>query len=343
MKKNNNNFLFKVRFLLNFFKNTFSKENWVKLNYLFQKNFVTKKVRPNSLLNPNFDSIDETDDVAILIRGPIVKFRNFTLNTIDSYRRYYPKANIFVSTWNSYENFLLKYKDDDKVTIILNDFPQTNEGIGSTNLQIIGNTAGLKYIKKKNIKYSISLRSDQRFYSKNILKYLKVLISNYPYKPNSKDDKQIERLIGFSFNTFKYRLYGLSDMFLFGLTEDVLNYWDCELDKRNPSTFKNYDFKDIRDYSLKRIYEVYFMTLFLEKNGHDLLWDIIDYWDVISKRFIIVDSKSLDFLWPKYSNKEDRWNKYKENYKFEEISNLDWMLMYKNQLLINNEIINTIK
>ena len=47
------------------------------------------------------------------------------------------------------------------------------------------------------------------------------------------------------------------------------------------------------------------MTLFLEKNGHDLLWDIIDYWDVISKRFIIVDSKSLDFLWPKYSNKEE--------------------------------------
>ena len=85
------------------------------------------------------------------------------------------------------------------------------------------------------------------------------------------------------------------------------------------------------------------MTFFLEKNGHDLLWDIIDYWDVISKRFIIVDSKSLDFLWPKYSNKEDRWNKYKENYKFEEISNLDWMLMHKNQLLINNEIINTIK
>ena len=71
------------------------------------------------------------------------------------------------------------------------------------------------------------------------------------------------------------------------LTEDVFNYWDCELDKRNPSTYKNYDFKDIKDYSLN-VYEA--NVLVSEKEISDYFESVVKTSDIkLAKNWIMGD------------------------------------------------------
>ena len=54
------------------------------------------------------------------------------------------------------------------------------------------------------------------------------------------------------------------------------------------------------------------MTEFLKRNGHNLEWTLDDYLRILRNRFIIVDSNSLDFLWPKYSFFEERFKDFED-------------------------------
>ena len=77
------------------------------------------------------------------------------------------------------------------------------------------------------------------------------------------------------------------------------------------------------------------MTEFLKRNGHELKWTLHDYFQVIKDRFIIIDSASMDFFWPKYTFFEDRHKDF-EDIKYKEISYADWILI-KNKQLSPNE------
>ena len=62
-----------------------------------------------------------------------------------------------------------------------------------------------------------------------MLIYLKSLLKYFPLTDqNLKQDERLIRVVSIS---FLYELYGLSDMFLFGRTSDVYNYWNCSLDE----------------------------------------------------------------------------------------------------------------
>lgn len=69
--------------------------------------------------------------------------------------------------------------------------------------------------------------------------------------------------MAFSLNTFLYRIYGISDMFMFGHIEDMLLYWSPEFDSRNPAAVEKELSKSILSYSKQRICEVYFCSEFL--------------------------------------------------------------------------------
>lgn len=346
----------KIRFIryikeisINFFINTpltnSFKENckihikWFLYRFFKKNVFITERYRAKFFYNLKNFIIDESDDVAILIRGPIIGKEDFTLNTIYLYRKYYPNAPIYISTWDNEKSKLKNLFQDNKTKIISSKFEKPASGYGSTNLQIKGNMQALDVIKKDKIKYTLTTRSDQRFYSCNSLKFLKLFLNKFSYRKANDLDQQNLRLIALNFNTFLYRLYGLNDMFLFGLSEDVYNYWNSSKDLRNPLNNKSKKYTMLT-YSKDRINEVYFMSEFLNRNGHFLKWNLEDYWKVLGERFIIIDGSSLDFFWPKYTFKEERWKDYNKEIQFREISFSDWLLIKEKKLPINEEIIN---
>lgn len=95
---------------------------------------------------------------------------------------------------------------------------------------------GLEEGEKLGCEYAIKTRTDQRFYSTNLSRDLFNLLKIYPPSPNY---NMHSRLIALSFNSFKYRYYGISDMFLFGNTQDMLKYWNSPLDTKNMKNTNN--------------------------------------------------------------------------------------------------------
>ena len=314
---------------------------WIYCRIFIRDKYVTERYRPVDVQSVDKNFLDKTEDVAILMRGQVIKSDDFTKKTLKMYRYNYPKSPIFLSTWNNcidsnFHTFAEKYS----INLILTKFKSPKTGYRNDNLQIIGNVRGLEEIIKKSIRYTLTTRTDQRFYNNNLLMYLKNIHSYYPYlNSQNPKDKQIERLLAMSFDTFMFKLYGIGDMFLFGLSKDVFNYWNSEKDKRIFDTEENKN----KIYTLKsqakaRISEVYFMTEFLKRNGHELKWTLHDYFQVIKDRFIIIDSASMDFFWPKYTFFEERFKDF-EDIKYKEISYSDWILIKNKQLSPNEKIL----
>ena len=302
----------------------------------YNRKFITEKIRP--IYPSKLENLypDLTEDVAILIQGNIINKFRFTEETIRLYRKNFPKAKIILSTWES-EKSKLRNLEGNNIKIIYGEKSRIKPGISNCNLQIVSTQNGLRYIKKKGFKYSLKTRTDQRFYNRDLLIYLKLLLKTFPL--NNKDKcYQKDRLIGISFNSFLYRLYGLSDMFLFGTTDDVYNYWNCKLDNRDIEDFKENKKNTSRYLSSLRLCEVYFMTEFLKNRDVKLKWTLKHYWNEIAKRFLIVDSNTLDFFWPKYSHYEDRW-KVDDKLLQNEFSFATWLKIYNGEIEIDESIL----
>ena len=122
------------------------------------------------------------------------------------------------------------------------------------------------------------------------------------------------------------------------LIEDVFNYWKSDKDTRLITKDNLGKVKTLRDISNLRVAEVYFMTEFLKRNGHDFKWNLKDYLEVLKERFIIVDSQSLDFFWPKYSFFEERHKDF-EDIRYKEVSHLDWLLIKNNKFKFDEKIL----
>ncbi|WP_320674763.1 WavE lipopolysaccharide synthesis family protein [Prochlorococcus sp. MIT 1341] len=303
--------------------------------------YITERYRSKDPKTSLGSIIDNTDDVAILMRGLIVKEDDFTIKTLEFYRKCYPNTPIILSTWDHCINGIEEILSKLDIKTVTSKFKVPIRGYGTNNLQIIGNMNGLHLIREIGIKYTLTTRTDQRFYADNILRSLKLIQNSYDYKTNNNiSDRQINRLAILSFNTFLYRLYSISDMFLFGLTEDVFNFWNTKYDDRkfSPDDYSK-PLRTQREWSKQNISEAYFTTEFLARNGEDPKWTLEHYWDVLRKRFIVVDSNSLDFLWPKYSHIEDRWINPQKGIQHRQISNSDWNLIRESLLSPCEEVL----
>ena len=308
---------------INIFEYLKSKINLIISRIKFCNNsFITEKVRPiYPSIYKSFEK-DFTEDVAILMQGPILEKYKFTEETLRLYRKNFPYSKIILSTWDSekYKTDILKELN---IEILFSNNKNIYPGIQNVNLQIISTLNGINYIKEKGYKYTLKTRTDQRFGNKDLLSFLKLLSNAFPLDTKKVSDQK-GRLIGMSFNTFMFKMYSLSDMFLFGETQDVYDYWNCELDLREFNNIENLDLSTNRKFSLLRICEIYYMTEFLKSKGVNLNWTLEQSWEELVKRFLIVDSYSLDFFWPKYSYYEDRWS-VNNNIKNMEFSFSKWL------------------
>ena len=89
-----NNFYQKIENLIKWLHNRF-------YNRLFEKDsYITERYRPITINRVDKNLLDNTSDVSILMRGQVISNDEFTKNTLKMYRINYPKAPIYLSTWD---------------------------------------------------------------------------------------------------------------------------------------------------------------------------------------------------------------------------------------------------
>ena len=304
-----------------------------------KKYFITSHLRPKyaDKVNVWSDELKRAPKCAIIIQGSLLKENNFTLETIRLYKKIFFGANIIVSTWDTEEPTYIEKIKKENIDVILNTEPEIS-GPSHINYQLKSTSAGIRRAKELSVEYVLKTRTDQRIYGINVLDYFYNLLKTFPppagyseqdarYIGRTARYKQKERIIGVSLNTFKYRLYDLSDMVVFGNLEDMELFWSAAPDIRPYKD--NPDFTQ-GEFSRLRICEMYLTSEFLKNIGRELKWTLEDSWQAMADHFIVVDQASIDLYWHKYKKyKEFRYRKYGAILNNREMSFLEWLNLYK--------------
>lgn len=261
--------------------------------------------------------------LCIVIQGPIVKENDFTLETCKIYKKIFNNSEtIILSTWDTEDKKYLKNFESIGVKVLLSKAPDF-AGRANLNYQILSTMKGLEEGEKLGCEYAIKTRTDQRFYSTNLSRDLFNLLKIYPPSPNY---NMHSRLIALSFNSFKYRYYGISDMFLFGNTQDMLKYWNSPLDTKKYEEYKTIKQKDLWQQYCS---ETYIASHFLKNIGVTPEFTLKHTWKIYKDLFIFIDKEILDMYWPKYTNLDSRWRLFRPNM-LEEMHHSDWLNLYLN-------------
>lgn len=261
-------------------------------------------------------------NLAILVQGPIVSENSTTLRIIQHYLNRFPEVCVVVSTWENTETADLapfaKLVNQGKIRLVLNSDPD-KPGILNINRQIISTRNGLNAIVQ-DFEYAIKTRTDQVFVSSRFLDYLHTLLSRY-----SDDSSNGSRIVISSLNTFALRLYGASDMFQFGKTKDLIDYWNQPMDLRDINELSKAS-HNLEAEARKRVVEVYLNTnYFIQKMKKEPSYELSESLRFMAEYFIVADAHSLGQKWLKYTNLTDRWGAGKFPSKSYEMTHLDWL------------------
>jgi len=283
--------------------------------------FITQVKRPTftAAIDTRSDPFLSDADTAVVIQGPLALENHFTLNSVLLYRQHYPEAEIIVSTWNGQSPEELRSIEKAGAKVVLSELPAYS-GISNTNYQIVSTRAGIEAARASGKGYVLKTRTDQRFYAPSSLEFLHHLIRKFPVTGNW---RQKCRIVGHSLGTFKYRLYGISDMFLFGSADDMFEYWQCPLDDRRLADMPRAD--DVYKHSFLRVCEVYFCTEYLRRLGRELRWTLADSYAAFADHFVVANSADFDLHWPKYGRAERKWSTYELAPAFQQLDFREWL------------------
>lgn len=261
-------------------------------------------------------------ELCIVIQGKVIAENFLTRNIVAYYLSNFNDIKIILSTWDDISNTDLAafevFKENPRFLIILTtplDFP----GVFNVNNQIVTTSQGLKHAIEIS-EFAIKTRTDQLLSSPMVLKNLYALWNTYGLNNASEN-----RIVISSFNTFAFRFYGASDMFQFGKTQDLINYWSQDLDRRpNSELTKSSD--SMRSEGKKLVAEVYLNTNYFEKvmgTPPNFSWK--ENLEFTKNAFVIADKHSLGQLWVKNTHLTNRWDFGFFPHKYYEFSHLDWV------------------
>jgi len=291
--------------------------------------FITYHQRPvsSSLVRTKGGTLRAYPKTAIVLQGPIIRDSMFTSETVRLYRGHFPADSIVLSTWEDESDEAARIAESNGIHVVLNRRPAYT-GQSNINLQIISSRNGIAKAKELGAEYVLKTRTDQRFYAPDVPRFLHDMTEIFPVRGGNGTQKK--RIVGVNLNTFLYRMYGLSDMLLYGHVEDMTRYWGVAQDDRVFSEeFVESRGKSLRIFANWRVCEVYLATEFLQGVGHALEWTLADSWKAFSNHFCIVDKEQLDLFWPKYNRLEYRSLNYEEFNTKSEMTFRDWINIYR--------------
>ena len=264
-----------------------------------------------------------SEKTAIVMQGPLMLDYRFTYETLAIYQKTIlnnnPNVVLILSTWENEDAHEIECIKGLGVEVVQS--PDVGFSWGNLNRQITSTMAGLKRANELGCKYVIKTRTDQRFYAPNIIEFLFNILKTFPLDKTAKCVKN--RLVSLSFNSFKNRLYGVSDMFLFGALDDVTRYWNVPLNAYQPKPEDKTPFEDFKESCA----ETFVCRHFLQGLGEAVSDDIRHTYEMYAKYFCFVDKETVEMFWPKYSNMNSRWESF-DNPALEEMKFRDWLNLY---------------
>ena len=283
----------------------------------------TEKHLNNIVLNTYASSsLAQQQKLGILLQGPIILKDNFTFNMLVLYKHIYPKSEIVLSTWDIESLEEIEKIKKIGVTVLKNKKP-VFYGTQNINLQLTSTKAGLNYLKEQQVDYVLKCRTDQRITKQiDFINYFLNLLKQFPLD-NTKLLKG--RLIITGLNSFAHRLYGVSDMLMFGNTDDMLLYWDIDLQKEVAilnETSPRYFMKN-------NIAEGYLVNTFLRNLNFNPNWSEENSNHFLKSFFIIIDKEQLDLFWFKYQRHFENYCALDgdEQMQKKNLTFADWLMM----------------
>lgn len=237
--------------------------------------------------------------IGIIIQGPIIKKNNLTQNVIKQFQKITCLKNkVLLSTWEED----LSQKKDQKIfneitdVIIKNKKPEFC-GPNNVNLQIISTANGIKYFDQKKFDYILKVRTDQIYYSENILNFLENLVDYFP----KNKDKLIRVKIRNKIITCQPKskeIFSINDQLMFASVNDLKNYWNLDsiFLKKNFLNKNHIDTKIFQKYGIKS----YLNIKFLKRINYKFIYNKISYLNSLNDIFCLVDLSFLNRYWSKY-------------------------------------------
>ena len=289
-------------------------------------NFLTYHLRPKLAKNFYLESTCKIDEkIAIIIQGPIQEKFDFLRNSLGIYKKIFKNSIIIISTWENEDINLINSLRDDNTFIIFNKEP--NKSQKNIDHQIYSTHVGLDLAVKKGAKYSIKTRADVRINKNNLETFFISLINTFPVKANNYINS---RIIVPSLITFKYRLYSLSDIIMFGETTDLMKYFENKIFQEGIQKL-NINSSDLIINETPVIAEIFLCARFINNIEGDIKWELKNWWDCLKNYFCIVDNSSIDLLWYKYDwEYEYRYLRTYSDKFARAIDFQDWLSLYNN-------------
>ena len=308
-------------------KKIISKERGFLFDFAVD-NFVSYTLRPKTSANLIIEKETyNNEDTAIIIQGNLDGLKSFVKETVEIYLKLFQNSTIILSTWDTDidKNFLNNYRD--KIKIIVNKKPK--DIFHTTDLQTISTSSAVKLAKELNLRYCLKSRTDCRIYKKNTITHLKNILRLFPI--NADYDSLKSRIISCSIDTRKYRVYGFSDIMLFGTLDNIGNYFS---DEPFEIGIKKYKFgsypSTIKDTAV--VHEIFLCARFLMISNISIDWTLQDWWNKCRDLFCVVDPSTIDFFWYKFHWKFEQ--RFLTNYTSEFTQSLqfsDWLNLYYNR------------
>ena len=211
----------------------------------------------------------DTKDISVVVQGAIDKVN--TPICLKSIRKYLPGAEIILSTWEGSEVDGLDYD-----ILVLNEDPGNNglirkypfEHINNVDRQIVSSYNGAK---KSSKHYILKLRSDMELEGSNFLKIYKKFCNG-----TSKSFFK-QRILVNEHTSFKCIPTALGDWSVFGLREDVVEYYNIPLFADKCAYFlenKNIDLKPkFADIVSRYMPEQWIVMQNIYKYNKDIIFD----------------------------------------------------------------------
>lgn len=291
-----------------------------------KNNYLTYHLRPKKAEDFNLESTCKIDEkIAIIIQGPIQEKFDFLKNTLEIYKKIFKNSIIIISTWKSEDIEKINTLKDENIYILFNDEPEKSQS--NIDHQIFSTNIALKFAMNHNAKYSIKTRADVRINKSNLETFFISLIKTFPVKSNSLIKS---RIIVPSLITFKFRIFSLSDIVMFGETNDLLQYFDLELFRDGLKKFDLNEKKLLKN-ETPVVAEIFLCARFMNKLDNSINWNLESWWDSLKNYFCIIDNSSLDLFWHKYDwNYEYRYIRTYSDKFARAIDFQDWLSLYNN-------------
>ena len=291
-----------------------------------KNNYLTYHLRPKKAEDFNLESTCKIDEkIAVIIQGPIQEKFDFLKNTLEIYKKIFKNSIIIISTWKSEDIEKINTLKDKNIYILFNNEPEKSQS--NIDHQIFSTNIALKLAINHNAKYSIKTRADVRLNKSNLETFFISLIKTFPVKTNSLIKS---RIVVPSLITFKFRIFSLSDIVMFGETNDLLQYFDLELFRDGLKKFDLNEKKLLKN-ETPVVAEIFLCARFMNKLDNSINWNLENWWDSLKNYFCIIDNSSLDLFWHKYDwNYEYRYIRTYSDKFARAIDFQDWLSLYNN-------------